>query len=92
MARTQQHHSAHGEARLSHVNTIRSVGTNNNIMTGKSYGNIVFVDVRWEWLTFPLTLLMLSIVLFAATIVKTSDSTTASAAMPTLIYGLLRET
>ncbi|KAF3038394.1 hypothetical protein E8E11_003705 [Didymella keratinophila] len=77
-------------------NTIRSVGTNNSVITGKAYSNMVFVDVRWEWLTFPLVLLLLSIIFLVATIVKTSDGTTAglwkTSAMPTLIYGLPKET
>lgn len=77
-------------------NTIRSVGARNSIITGKAYSNIVFVDVRWEWMTFPLALLLLSIVFLVATIVKISDSTTAglwkTSAMPNLICGLPKET
>lgn len=71
-------------------NTIRSVDTKNSIITGKAYNNIVFVSVRWGWLTFPLALLLLSIVFLVATIVKTSDSTTAGLWTTTEALGQLK--
>jgi hypothetical protein len=78
------------------TNVIRSVEGNTEIVLGSSYGREVFIRVRWEWLTFPLLLLVLSLVFLISTIVKTSKDVETgiwkTSAMPTLIYSLPKDT
>jgi hypothetical protein len=66
------------------------------MLEGKAYQTEPYILIRWEWLTFPLTLLLLSLVFLVSTIVKTSnDGATGvwkTSAMPTLIYSLPKET
>jgi len=59
---------------------------------GEAYSRETYIDVNWEWLAFPFTLLLLSFVFLLLTIVKTSKDVGVgvwkTSAMPTLIYGL----
>lgn len=77
------------------TNTIRS-GESRTMLEGKSYLSEPYVSIKWEWLTFPLVLLLLSLVFLVSTIIKTSgDGATGiwkNSAMPTLIYSLPKET
>ncbi|KAJ4381546.1 hypothetical protein N0V86_002906 [Didymella sp. IMI 355093] len=76
------------------TNVYRSVGLANEVVIGSAYAREVYIHVQWEWLIFPLILLILSLVFLIATIMKTSDGATGiwkTSAMPTLIYGLPKE-
>ncbi|KAH6632988.1 hypothetical protein C7974DRAFT_163116 [Boeremia exigua] len=76
------------------TNVMRSDVDSNDIITGQAYNKKQFVVVRWEWLTFPLALLVLSLAFLVATIVKTSRGDHEelgiwkTSAMPALIYSL----
>ncbi|KAH7083226.1 hypothetical protein BKA63DRAFT_599261 [Paraphoma chrysanthemicola] len=65
-------------------------------LKGAAMSRETYVSIRWVWLTFPLLLLVLSLVFLVSTIVKTSrDGATGvwkTSAMPTLIYSLPKET
>ena len=54
------------------------------------------ISIRWEWLSFPFLLLLLSSVFLVSTIIKTSKDTGTgiwkTSVMPVLIYGLPKET
>ncbi|KAJ4336035.1 hypothetical protein N0V95_008732 [Ascochyta clinopodiicola] len=76
------------------TNAYRSVGSSNEVVSGPAYFREVYIHVQWEWLIFPIILLLLSLVFLVTTIVKTSDGSTGiwkTSAMPTLIYGLPKE-
>lgn len=80
---------------LAMTNVYRSVGTTNEVVRGSAYAREVYIHVQWEWLVFPIFLLLLSLVFLIATILKTRDESTGiwkTSAMPTLIYGLPKET
>jgi hypothetical protein len=66
------------------------------MLEGDSYQIEAYVSIQWEWLAFPLALLVLSFIFLVSTIIKTSrDGETGvwkTSAMPTLIYGLPKET
>ncbi|UPX15498.1 uncharacterized protein EKO05_0005944 [Ascochyta rabiei] len=47
-------------------------------LPGRAYTQTTFVSVHWEWLTFPLTMLFLSLTFLVATIVKTSNGVDGS--------------
>jgi hypothetical protein len=76
------------------TNVIRSDSSSNDLITGTAYALETYVAVHWAWLTFPLVMLLLSIVFLAATMLKTSGQshvdigTWKTSAMPTLMYGL----
>ena len=76
------------------TNIIRSAPSRQDV-DGHAFSKETFVLVRWEWLTFPLVLLVLSFVFLVSTIIKTSKDTGAgiwkTSAMPTLIYSLPKE-
>lgn len=77
------------------TNVYRSVGVTNEIVVGSAYAREVYIHVQWEWFIFPIVLLLLSLVFLIGTIMKTSDGATGiwkTSTMPTLIYGLPRET
>jgi hypothetical protein len=71
------------------TNAIRS-HSSHGFVAGRAYKQTTFIAVHWEWLTFPLVLLLLSLVLLVATMVKTSKHHDAglgmwkTSAMPTL--------
>jgi hypothetical protein len=63
-------------------------------VSGPAYTQTTFIGVHWEWLAFPLALLLCTFVFLVATMIKTSQGQAGSvgvwktSAMPTLIYGL----
>jgi hypothetical protein len=67
-----------------------------DMVVGTASSKTAFISIRWAWLSFPLVLLVLSLIFLVAIIIKTSDSGTAgiwkTSAMPALIYGLPKET
>ncbi|KAI4943222.1 hypothetical protein J4E91_009662 [Alternaria rosae] len=69
-----------------------------DFVRGRAYSQTTFIAVHWEWLTFPLTLLLFSLLFLAATIFKTSKTTDSgmglwkTSAMPTLLYSLPKDT
>lgn len=74
------------------TNAIRSSNSHEMFM-GLAYDRENFVSVRWEWLTLPLGLLILSLIFLVATIVKTSKERDQvgvwkTSALATLLYGL----
>lgn len=79
------------------TNAIRSNAESNSMVSGLAYNRKQFVLVRWEWLVFPLTLLVLSLGFLIATIIRTSEDGQddfgiwKTSAMPTLIYSLPRD-
>jgi hypothetical protein len=77
------------------TNVMRS-SSSREMLLGNAYQRETYVKIRWEWLSFPFTLLILSLVFLVSTIIKTSgDGATGvwkTSAMPTLIYGLPKET
>lgn len=81
---------------ISMTNLMRSVPDTTVMVEGAAYSQVTFVSVRWAWLSFPFLLLILSLVFLAATMIKTSkDGATGvwkTSAMPTLVYGLPKET
>lgn len=70
--------------------------TKRHMLQGHAYFLEKSVHVRWEWLSFPFLLLVLTLVFLVSTIIKTSRDPVTGAwknsAMPTLIYGLPQET
>ncbi|OAL53938.1 hypothetical protein IQ07DRAFT_560443 [Pyrenochaeta sp. DS3sAY3a] len=77
------------------TNVMRS-STSKVMLNGKSFEVEKFVSIKWEWLTFPIILLLLTLVFLVCTIIKTADDKSAgtwkTSAMPTLIYSLPKET
>jgi hypothetical protein len=77
------------------TNVIRSAGSR-EMLEGAAYGKETYITVRWGWLSFPLLLLVLSSLFLVATIVKTPKGPGAgvwkNSTIPTLIYGLPKET
>ncbi|RAR16512.1 hypothetical protein DDE83_000077 [Stemphylium lycopersici] len=77
------------------TNVIQSAPSRRDV-EGLAFSKATFVSVRWEYLAFPLLLLVLSLVFLIAIIVKTSkNSGTAiwkTSTLPTLIYSLPKET
>ncbi|CAN9090268.1 unnamed protein product [Alternaria alternata] len=78
------------------TDAIRSNGESREMISGKAYNIEKFVHINWPWLTFPLLLLVLSLVFLVSTIIKTSKDTETgiwkTSAMPALIYSLPKET
>jgi hypothetical protein len=77
------------------TNVIRSSPDQEKV-AGAAYFRETYISVRWEWLAFPLLLLVLSLVFLISTMIKTSKDTGAgiwkTSTLPTLIYSLPRET
>jgi hypothetical protein len=69
-----------------------------DFVRGPAYTQTTFIAVHWEWLTFPLALLLFSFLFLVATIRKTSKAADdgmgmwKTSAMPTLVYGLPKDT
>jgi hypothetical protein len=78
-------------------NVIRSDNDNKEMITGQAYNRKQFIVVHWEWLAFPIALLVLSLGFLVATISKTSSvehgelGVWKTSAMPALIYSLPEE-
>jgi hypothetical protein len=76
------------------TNAMRPNTESITMVPGLAYNQKQFVVVRWEWLTFPLALLLLSLGFLVVTVIKTSKNAQSdlgilkTSAMPTLIYGL----
>jgi hypothetical protein len=76
------------------TNAIRSDSASGEPIAGDAFSEVTYVAVHWEWLSFPLVMLGLSIIFLIATIVKTSRDRDQNigiwktSAMPTLIYSL----
>jgi hypothetical protein len=78
------------------TNVIRSDAGSNELVTGTAYALETYVAVHWAWLTFPLGMLLLSILFLVATMCKTSSDhhnigTWKTSAMPVLMYGLPKD-
>lgn len=79
------------------TNAMRSNLESMTMVPGLAYNSKQFVLVRWEWLTFPLALLVLSLGFLVATIIRTSRDVDEemgfwkTSAMPTLIYSLPKD-
>jgi hypothetical protein len=77
------------------TNVVRS-SIDTVIVTGKAYSMKSFIKINWAWLVFPFVLLLLSLAFLVSTIKKTSkDGSTGvwkTSTMPTLIYGLPKDT
>lgn len=76
------------------TNAMRSTSSGKTLQ-GEAYQKENYIKIRWEWLSFPFSLLFLSLVFLVATITKTSSSSETgvwkTSAMPTLIYSLPKE-
>lgn len=77
------------------TNVVRS-SVSRNMLEGVAYQMEPYISVRWAWLAFPFTLLVLSLVFLVLTILRTSGDGEAAgiwktSAMPTLIYSLPKE-
>lgn len=76
------------------TNAMRSNIESITTVPGLAYNKKQFVLVRWEWLTFPLALLVLILGFLIATVIRTSRDgqddmgVWKTSAMPTLIYSL----
>jgi hypothetical protein len=72
------------------TNLVRSAKSR-EMIKGTAFTQQKYLRVRWEWLAFPTTLLVLTLIFLVATIFKTSRTETGvwkTSAMPSLIYGL----
>ncbi|KAI8935464.1 hypothetical protein NX059_008034 [Plenodomus lindquistii] len=73
------------------TNLVRSDSNSNELIAGSAYAPEIYISVQWAWLTFPIIMLLLSIVFLAATMNKTSKDQNGiwkTSAMPALIHGL----
>lgn len=78
------------------TNIVRS-SASRTMLQGEAYQMEPYISVRWEWLTFPFILLLLSLVFLVSTLIRTSGDGAAAgtwktSTMPTLIYSLPKET
>lgn len=74
------------------TNVIRSAPSV-EMLPGQSYSSETYVSVRWEWLTLPIGLLLLSFIFLAATIFKSAVEqeklgVLKNSAILTLLYGV----
>ena len=74
------------------TNAMRS-SPDKRMTTGKAYSQENFVDVRWQWLTLPLGLLIIALIFLSATIAKSAAERDRvgvwkTSAYATLLYGL----
>jgi hypothetical protein len=77
------------------TNVVRS-SVSRTMLEGEAYQMEPYISVRWEWLTFPFILLLLSLVFLVLKIIRTSGDGAAAgiwktSTMPTLIYSLPKE-
>jgi hypothetical protein len=75
------------------TNVVRSSDESNDMLGGKAYNEENYVSVRWEWLTLPIGLLLISLVFLSATVVKSAMERDRvgvwkTSAYATLLYGL----
>ena len=73
------------------TNTMRS-SSSSEMVHGKAYSKEAYMAVRWQWLTLPLSLLILSVVFLVATIIQSAREDEVdirkTSAVATLLYGL----
>ncbi|KAF2130498.1 hypothetical protein P153DRAFT_418111 [Dothidotthia symphoricarpi CBS 119687] len=74
------------------TNVIRSAD-NKEMISGEAFSRVTYVSVRWQWLTLPIGLLLLTFVFLAATIFKSAHEKAhvgvmKNSAILTLLYGL----
>jgi hypothetical protein len=80
------------------MNNVLRTHNSNDFVRGRAYSQTTFIAVHWEWLSFPLALLLFSLLFLAATMIKTSKTVDSgigmwkTSAMPTLIYSLPKDT
>ena len=78
-------------------NVMRSDVDSSEMISGLAYNKKQFVIVSWEWLIFPIALLLLSLVFLVATVFRTSRDAHGemgvwkTSAMPTLMYSLPKD-
>lgn len=76
------------------TNVIRSHGSSNEFVRGRAFIQTTFIGVHLAWMSFPIALLILSLIFLVATMVKTSQTGEGelgmwkTSAMPALIYSL----
>jgi len=75
------------------TNVVRSSDESKNMLGGKAYNQENYVSVRWEWLTLPIGLLLISLVFLSATVAKSAMERDRvgvwkTSAYATLLYGL----
>jgi hypothetical protein len=73
------------------TNVMRSSASNETVL-GVAFNKENFVAVRWTWLTFPLSVLFLSLIFLISTVVKSSKEKELvgvwkTSAIATLLYG-----
>ncbi|RYO71935.1 hypothetical protein AA0113_g1646 [Alternaria arborescens] len=79
------------------TNVVRTHNSH-DFVRGRAYSQTTFIAVHCEWLTFPLALLLFSLLFLVATIRKTSKTVDGgvglwkTSALPTLIYSLPKDT
>jgi hypothetical protein len=72
--------------------------SSHEFVQGRAYSMTTFIAIHWAWLTFPLVLLLFSLLFLVATIRKTSKTVDGgvglwkTSALPTLIYSLPKDT
>ncbi|CAN9105909.1 unnamed protein product [Alternaria alternata] len=72
--------------------------SSHEFVQGRAYSLTTFIAIHWAWLTFPLALLLFSLLFLVATIRKTSKTVDGgvglwkTSALPTLIYSLPKDT
>ncbi|KAL5413526.1 hypothetical protein PMIN03_003737 [Paraphaeosphaeria minitans] len=82
-----------------HVERLATVMTNfmrqssSDAVLGKAFSQETYVEVRWVWLTLPLTLLGLTLIFLLGTVIRTSMESDRvgvwkNSAIATLLYGL----
>jgi hypothetical protein len=74
------------------TNVIRSAPSK-EMISGQSFSREAYVSVRWEWLTLPIGLLLMSFIFLAATIFKSALEkdqlgVLKNSAILTLLYGV----
>ncbi|KAI8935466.1 hypothetical protein NX059_008036 [Plenodomus lindquistii] len=85
--------SRHMERLASSMTNIVRSARSNEMISGKAFSKENYVSVRWEWLTLPIGLLLMSFVFLAATIFKSALETDKvgvmkNSAILTLLYGI----
>jgi len=77
------------------TNVIRS-SVSVEMISGHALSPQSIIAIQWEWLSFPLLLLLLSLIFLVLTIIETARDTGTgvwkTSVMPTLIYSLPKET
>lgn len=80
------------------TDVIRSDTASNELIAGSAYARETYIAVQWGWMTFPLLMLLMSMIFLAATMYKTSQEDHndvgiwKTSAMPALMYGLPKKT